>query len=199
MSRSDRSETEPRSDPPRVALLVLGSNISPEDNLRRAVAELDRLLGVEAVSGVYETDPVGAPGTPRFLNAAVRVRTALTPRALKFDVLRPLEARLGRVRGADPNAPRTIDIDVAAVEGPAVVDAEAGIELPDPDITRWAHVALPLCDVAPDFILVSTRRTVREVARGFAGASGIRRRDDLELDPGRPTPNAVRANETDPR
>ena len=33
--------------------------------------ELDRAIGVTAVSRAYEAEPVGAPGSPRFLNAAV--------------------------------------------------------------------------------------------------------------------------------
>ena len=83
----------------------------------------------------------GAPGMPRFLNAAVRVTTALSPEDLKFEVIRPLERRLGRVRTADPNAPRTIDVDIAAVQG-LVVDRE-DLRLPDPEILTRAHLAPP--------------------------------------------------------
>ena len=99
--------------PRQTVWICLGSNIEPEPNLRLAVSHLARETRLEAVSRVFESPPVGAPGTPRYLNAALRLRTDRGARSLKLEVLRPLEARLGRVRRADRNAPRTIDLDIA--------------------------------------------------------------------------------------
>jgi 2-amino-4-hydroxy-6-hydroxymethyldihydropteridine diphosphokinase len=59
-----------------------------------------------------------------------------------------IEARLGRVRQADKYAARTIDLDIA-MYGLQVIDLE-GRHIPDPDIARHPHVAVPLADVAPD-------------------------------------------------
>lgn len=161
----------------RTVLLTLGSNIDPEHHLPAALDELEARLGIEAVSSFYEAEPVGSPGSPRFLNAAVRLRTAQPPLALKFDVLRPLERHLGRVRTDDPNAPRTIDIDIAVVED-LVLDRR-DLRLPDPDIARRAHLAFPLADVAPDFRHPTEGRTLAEIAAGFGAKSGVARRDDV--------------------
>ena len=162
---------------PRTTLLALGSNIDPERHMVAALDALDELLGIEEASPIYEATPVGSPGMPRFLNAAVRITTALSPKDLKFEVIRPLERRLGRVRTADPNAPRTIDVDIAAVQG-LVVDRE-DLRLPDPEIVTRAHLALPLADVAPGFRHPALGITLDEIATRFRHEPGISRRDDV--------------------
>ena len=161
----------------RTVLLTLGSNIDPERHLLAALDRLDALLGIDALSAIYEADPVGSPGTPRFLNAAVRLTTDRAPGELKSDVIRPLERRLGRVRTSDPNAPRTIDIDIAAVEG-LVLDGPE-LRLPDPEIVSRAHLALPLADVAPAFRHPTEGVTLGEIADRFKDEAGIARRDDV--------------------
>ena len=114
------------------AVVAFGSNIEPERFLPAAVRELARRVRLLAVSPVYQTPPVGAPGTPPFLNGALLVETSLSPRELRWQVLRPIEAALGRVRGEDPNAPRTVDLDLVLYEGR--VCAEPDLELPAPDV-----------------------------------------------------------------
>lgn len=163
----------------RTVLLAFGSNVDPERNLLRALDAVDRALGVEAISTVYEAEPVGAAGTPTFLNAAARVSTDLPPDALKYDVLRPIERRLGRVRGPDPNAPRTADIDIALVDGLVLDDPESGLRLPDPEIVAQAHLALPLADIAPDLEHPEDGRTLARIAARFRGTEGIRPRPEL--------------------
>ena len=160
-------------------LLTLGSNIKPEENIFKALESLDRSLAVKAVSGIYEAEPVGAPGTPKFLNAAVRIETTLPPNTLKYEILRPLENELGRVRGVDPNSPRTIDIDIAAVEDLVLTEDDIGFELPDPAITEHAHLALPLRDAAPDFWHPVANASLDEIGRCFIKAPGIHKRKDL--------------------
>lgn len=163
----------------RVVLLTLGSNIEPEKNLFEAFDLLDAELGIEKVSGIYEAEAVGAPGTPRFLNAAIRVQTDQSPAELKSQVIRPLEARLGRIRTSDSNAPRTIDVDIAVVGDLILLDAEAGLEIPDPGILRWAHVALPLRDVAPAFLHPIEGVSLQEIGNRFDGVGDVHERRDL--------------------
>lgn len=143
--------------------------------------ELDRAIGVSAVSRAYEGAPVGAPGTPRFLNAAVAIRTALSASELKFSVLRPIEARLGRVRTSDPNAPRTIDIDIALIPGVVLADPELQMEVPDPEIARRAHLALPLRDLAPGVVPPGCDTTLERLAARLEESADIRVRDDVTL------------------
>jgi 2-amino-4-hydroxy-6-hydroxymethyldihydropteridine diphosphokinase len=154
-------------------LVSLGSNIEPELNLPRAIALLAERLVVRALSAVYVSPPAGGAVGPPFHNAAVWLVTDLPPAALKREVLRPVEARLGRVRGADKNAPRTIDLDLALYGGRVIDDPAHGLVLPDPGILVWPHVALPLADLAPDFAHPVAGRTLGEIAAGLAGAGGL--------------------------
>lgn len=129
------------------ALICLGSNIRPWENLPRAIERLDEMLRLVKVSSLYASPARGAPGSPAFLNAAVAADTDLDPYELKFDLLRSLEAELGRVRGPDPYAPRPIDLDLVLYGERVVDDPERGLCLPDPDIESSPHTVLPLAEI----------------------------------------------------
>ncbi|MDX6722156.1 MAG: 2-amino-4-hydroxy-6-hydroxymethyldihydropteridine diphosphokinase, partial [Solirubrobacteraceae bacterium] len=76
----------------------LGSNVGDRRaNLRAAAAALPAHgVDVLASSSTYDTDPVGEiVDQPDFLNACLRVRTALEPEAL-LDACKAVERRLGR-------------------------------------------------------------------------------------------------------
>ncbi len=182
--------TTPNDAPTRVPVLItLGANIAPRHNLPRALALLraDPRVTLHAVSRVYETVPLdatGAPiaGQPPFLNAAAWLwcdAATCPPLVLKFEVLRPIEARLGRVRRADKFAPRPIDLDIALYA--ARVLNSPRLTLPDPQITTRAHVALPLDDIAPNWPHPLTGEPLRTIAARFAHAAGVRVCTDFTL------------------
>ena len=173
--------TEDRTGP---VLIALGSNIEPVKNLPRAILLLNRECPVEAVSPVYAAEPVGSPEAPMFLNAATRIRTSLSPRDLKYGVLRPLEEELGRKRSADRYAPRPIDLDIAIFGSLVVDDPDRGLVIPDPEIATCAHLALPLADLEPHFRHPASGDTLAELAAVFAGSDSIRLFDKLRLQPG---------------
>jgi 2-amino-4-hydroxy-6-hydroxymethyldihydropteridine diphosphokinase len=166
---------------PERCVVLLGSNVRPVASLAAAVAELARVERVVAVSSVWRSAAVGAAGTPDFLNAAVALETARTPRGLRDDVLRPIEARLGRTRGADPNAPRTIDLDLVIHGARTGLDPESGIALPDPDLSRWPHLSVPVAELEPGLVLPGERRALREVADEHLAAGGIGRVAEPDL------------------
>lgn len=131
------------------ACIALGSNLEdPREQVRRgfeALATLpqSRLL---ARSRLYRTSPWGITEQPDFINAAARLETSLTPRAL-LDALRTIESRAGRVRGVR-NGPRVLDLDLL-LYGDRIVD-EPGLVVPHPRLRERAFVLLPLADVAPE-------------------------------------------------
>jgi 2-amino-4-hydroxy-6-hydroxymethyldihydropteridine diphosphokinase len=150
----------------RRALVALGSNIAPEQNLPAAASRLAEVPGIRVLeaSGVFESPPLGRPGDPCFHNAALLVETTLPPEALREE-FRRVEAALGRVRGADRYAPRPIDIDLAAFEG---FEGEVGGSLvPDPGIPLRAFLALPLAEVAPEWVHPAGGCTLAEIAARF--------------------------------
>jgi 2-amino-4-hydroxy-6-hydroxymethyldihydropteridine diphosphokinase len=148
----------------------VGSNIEPEENVRRALGLLARQVRVRAVSTFYRTPAIGERDGPPFFNGVVEVSTSLPPRALKLDVLRRIEAQLGRRRGPDPNAPRPIDLDLV-LYGDRVEPVEKdGLVLPDPDIVRRPFLALALFELAPGLVLPDSRRALRDVMAGLVDA-----------------------------
>jgi 2-amino-4-hydroxy-6-hydroxymethyldihydropteridine diphosphokinase len=121
-------------------------------------------VNVDAVSALYETEPVGEIlDQPDFLNAAVRIRTELPPEEL-LRVCKAIEVELGRMFGAPRHGPRPIDIDLLLVTDD--VDGEpsaAGREfiqlqsesltLPHPEVTSRRFVLVPLLELDPDLAL----------------------------------------------
>jgi 2-amino-4-hydroxy-6-hydroxymethyldihydropteridine diphosphokinase len=145
------------------AYLSLGSNIDKERNLLACVRLLATHGRVLAVSPVYETSPVGNSDDPSFFNAALILQTSLSAGDLKEQVLRQVEAQLGRRRTMDPNAPRTIDVDVSLFNDQVLVLGRRRI--PDPEILLYPHVVVPLADVAPSYRHPETGETLAAIAR----------------------------------
>lgn len=162
------------------AYVALGSNIHPERHLPDAVRRLGQLGRLLAVSRVYESQPVGKTDQPTFLNAAVLVETGLDPVEFKARVLQTIEQELGRVRTADKNAPRTIDLDIALWNDE--VREVGGRRIPDPELLERAYIARPLADLAPQYRHPVTGQRLLEIAEGL-GDAGLAHRPDLVLWP----------------
>lgn len=136
-----------RSRSPTVcAYVAAASSIEPIKHLGAALELLSQSVRVTAVSTVYRTPAIGRPRDPAFLNCVFRMETGIGPRALKFDVLRPIEEALGRQRDGDSFAPLTLDLDLI-LYGDLVVE-EPDLKIPNPDLSRWC-VSVPLLELAP--------------------------------------------------
>jgi 2-amino-4-hydroxy-6-hydroxymethyldihydropteridine diphosphokinase len=151
------------------ACLLLGSNIQPEHNLPLAVDQLNQHLTILQISRVWETASVGSVG-PNFLNAAIMARTHLDQKSLKLEILAPLETRLGRVRTADKNAPRPIDLDIVLFYGNVL----------DQSLWHFAHRAVPVAEIQPELRSDSGER-LKEIAEKFVHEGSIHLREDVVL------------------
>jgi 2-amino-4-hydroxy-6-hydroxymethyldihydropteridine diphosphokinase len=140
-----RARGEPSGRPPHRVHLGIGSNIEPVENVRAALHALHEEFGALRVSPIYRTAAVGYEGAPDFLNLAVELRTDRSLQDLR-GWIRELETRQGRERGADRNAPRTLDVDVLLYDDR--VDDDAEHPLPDPLIETAPFVLVPLADIA---------------------------------------------------
>jgi 2-amino-4-hydroxy-6-hydroxymethyldihydropteridine diphosphokinase len=142
-----------RSDALRIGYVGLGSNEG--DRLENLRAARDGLaangVDVLASSSVYETAPQGEVlDQPDFLNAALRVRTALGPEEL-LDVAKSVERELGRASGGVRHGPRPIDVDVLLL-----ADLELRSErltLPHREVTSRRFVLEPLLELDPELAL----------------------------------------------
>jgi 2-amino-4-hydroxy-6-hydroxymethyldihydropteridine diphosphokinase len=153
------------------AVLALGANLGePASALHGAVDALRQSAGIEVIacSSIYETEPVGGPDQPRYLNAVVLVRTSLDPSALLAEGHR-IELQWGRVREVRWGA-RTLDIDVIAYEDIRWQDEV--LTLPHPRAHERAFVLVPWIEVEPDAVLPG-RGAIRDLIEGL-DVGGVR-------------------------
>ena len=154
--------------PMRRTILSLGSNIAPcRVWIDKAVEALSALPDVRDVrrSPLYETVPEDVPELFRdlsFLNGIVTLETRTPP--LEFlKVLQGIEERLGRTRDGIHGTPRTIDIDIIAIDHVRV--ATPDLLVPHPRAMTRRFVLQPLADLLPDYRFPGQTETVSEMLR----------------------------------
>lgn len=160
--------------PENRAYLSLGSNIEPERNIIAALRLLDRRFTLLAVSTIWETEPLGLAGQPNFLNGAALIETDLSAASLKRELTR-FEQVLGRVRRADKNAPRTIDLDIIFFN--RAITRVDGRPIPSPELLDRDFVAIPLAEIDPDYVHPQTGQTLARIAAGFTATHMVERAD----------------------
>ncbi len=143
------------------AFVSIGSNISPEENVKKAVRLLRSETAVRAVSTVYLTEPIGRSDQPSYYNCVVEIETELRPLEFKHSVLRGIEDKLGRKRGKDRYEARTIDLDLVLYDN-ITMEGE-GLTLPDPDILHRPFLAAALYELAPDLVMPDTKEPLGKI------------------------------------
>jgi len=129
------------------AVIALGSNLGNRElYIDSAVAELAKVIEIKHLSTNHETDPVGGPEQPKYLNAIAIAETELDPRELLIIMLE-IENRLGREREVHWG-PSTIDLDLI-VFGDEVIDSEV-LVLPHPRAHERKFVLEPWLEIDPD-------------------------------------------------
>ena len=135
--------------------LSLGSNQGPRrENLQRAILALQERAGsVVGCSAFLTTEPWGFESEHPFLNAAVHLATALTPRQLLL-VTQEIERELGRTMKSSDGIyhDRVIDIDILTYDD--VVLDETFIH---EGRTLTLHIPHPLMKER-DFVMVPLRQ-----------------------------------------
>ena len=130
-----------------VCYLGVGSNLG--DRRRNIKSALKKISGLKntrllKISKIIETEPVGGPPTQgRFLNAALKIDTGLTPLSL-LKKLKKIEQELSRVRSVR-FGPRTIDLDILFY-GDKIIRRK-DLEIPHPRMFGREFVIKPLLEV----------------------------------------------------
>jgi 2-amino-4-hydroxy-6-hydroxymethyldihydropteridine diphosphokinase len=158
-----------------IGYLGLGSNVGDRRaNLQRAV-ELLAQRGVEALasSSTYDTEPVGdVLDQPDFLNAAIRVETALGPEDL-LDACKDVERQLGRdLEGGIRHGPRPIDVDLLLLGDTEY--ASERLKLPHDQVLARRFVLIPLLELDMDLAVPSGERLADTLA-ALPVEEGVRR------------------------
>jgi len=127
-------------------VIALGSNLGDrEANLNRAEAELSEVIRIDAISTFIETDPVGGPEQPDYLNAVLVGECDREPEEL-LQLLLQIESRLGRTRDVKWG-PRTLDLDLI-VAGDLIIESQE-LQLPHPRAHERAFVLAPWLEIDP--------------------------------------------------
>ena len=145
--------------------IALGSNLGDSAACLREAIERLRAISVPGepvcVAPFYRTTPLACPpGSPDFLNSVIEIARGGTALELLHET-RQIEAHMGRIRGPERNAPRTIDIDLLYF-GDETVHCDE-LTLPHPRLTQRRFVLQPLADIRPELILPGQLRCVREI------------------------------------
>jgi len=133
-------------------LIALGSNLGDRiSHLRFAVEALSNApeIDVTAISGLYETAPVGGPDDQgAYYNAALRAQSALAADEL-LAFLHSIEGLRQRERSVHWGA-RTLDLDLL-IYGEEI-HTEDTLTLPHPRMHIRRFVMVPACDIAPSWV-----------------------------------------------
>jgi dihydroneopterin aldolase / 2-amino-4-hydroxy-6-hydroxymethyldihydropteridine diphosphokinase len=164
----------------RSAVVALGANLGDaRATLASAVAELGATPGLRvlAVSPLVETDPVGGPEQPAYLNAVLTAETTLTAAEL-LARLHAVEHTHGRTREVRWGA-RTLDLDLIQAGEPGTASEVRrdgpDLTLPHPRAAERGFVLVPwsLADPQARIRVGADVRPVVEVLAGVDTA-GVR-------------------------
>lgn len=158
---------------PVTVYLGLGSNLGDrQKNLDTALELLTQRMKLGKISSIYDTEPVGVPPQPRFLNFVCQAFTRLEPMAL-LTLAKGIEARLGRSGKSD--APRPIDIDIL-LYGDEVINTP-DLVIPHPRMAERAFVLMPLAEIAPNAVHPVLKKTIKEMLKSVTEKQGVLKLD----------------------
>lgn len=140
--------------------VLLGSNLGDRELLVHQACVMigERCGEIVAQSGLYESEPWGFKAEHWFLNQVVKIVTSLSPDELMQSLL-DIEKELGRDRSMphDGYVSRPIDLDILYY-GDKVIDTQM-VTAPHPRLHQRRFTLLPLCDIAPDFMHPTLKKT----------------------------------------
>lgn len=141
--------------------IALGTNIEPRNqHLKSAMESLRASENITILnrSSIYQTAPVGYTDQDDFLNMVIEIETTYSSEEL-LAVCQQVEQELGRKREIR-FGPRTIDLDIL-VYNEENKNSEH-LSIPHPRMHERGFVLIPLNEIAPELIIPSTDKTVKE-------------------------------------
>lgn len=135
-----------------MVIISIGSNLGDKiGNCESAIEALSQLnyTTVLKKSPFYKTAPVDYLEQDWFVNAAVKVRTDLSPFGL-LEQMQQIQRRAGRLKDPIPFGPRIVDLDIIFYDDAVIETAE--LVVPHPRMHKRAFVLQPICDIDPQLV-----------------------------------------------
>ena len=128
----------------------LGSNLGNRlAKLESAISSIGAFADVQFVSSFIETDPIGGPEQPDYMNGVLIAESDLSPEDF-LEKLHNIENEAGRTREVRWGA-RTLDLDII-VAGEIIQD-DSQITLPHPRAHERAFVLQPWLEIEPGAVI----------------------------------------------
>jgi len=151
--------------PMHTVFLALGTNVgNKKNNIKQAIATLEKHLGKIESAKLYETKPMYFEDQDMFLNTVIKGKTSLTPQEL-LAFVKLSEEELGRQQRF-PNGPREIDIDILFYD--KLIYESADLIIPHPRIRERDFVLKPFTDIEPNFLHPVLQKTMKELYTDLA-------------------------------
>ncbi|MCF6239970.1 MAG: 2-amino-4-hydroxy-6-hydroxymethyldihydropteridine diphosphokinase [Bacteroidales bacterium] len=122
------------------AIVAVGSNINAENNVLLAEKYIQDFGILLKKSAFYYTKPVLYREQDDFYNGVFHIQTVYDKKLLK-QKLKEIEKKLGRVRTANKNGPRTIDLDIVVFNH----------QIMDKDVFVRDFIKYPIIEILPEF------------------------------------------------
>jgi len=134
------------------AVVALGANLeNPADAIQMAIALLRESTDVKLISSLYETEPVGGPEQPNYINAVCILESDL-PALDLLTLLHGIEKSMGRVR-IEKWGPRVIDLDL--IQYGNILSSSDELKIPHPRAFERKFVLEPWYEIEPDAVLLT--------------------------------------------
>jgi 2-amino-4-hydroxy-6-hydroxymethyldihydropteridine diphosphokinase len=130
----------------------------------RAITEIGEFekTKVLARSSLYESAPLGPQDQSNFINAVIKIETALSPLAL-LKTCQELELKHGRIKRRHWGE-RSLDVDIL-LYGNEIIDL-AELHIPHQGLKERSFVLLPLAEIEPELVLPSGE-TIRDLSQNL--------------------------------
>lgn len=147
-----------------IAFLSLGSNKGDRLSvIQQAVNFLGthELIEIAAASSFYETEPWGKKNQTWFVNAAVAIRTTLSPVEL-LRVCQDIESKMGRDRSKEERwGERPLDIDILFYDD--LIMSNEILTIPHKYVHKRAFALVPMLEIKSSFVHPVFNKTISEL------------------------------------
>lgn len=159
--------------------LSLGSNQNPMENLSGGIKKLQSEFKLRQRSSIYLTEDVRGGKTPqKFYNQVAEIDVNIPYTDLRSR-LKYLEKAFGRETGNKNVVP--LDIDILTFDGD--VFRYNSKQVPDPNLIKYSHIAVPLSEIAPDFRHPANGKSIEEILENLDDTEKIQKMKEVENGP----------------